>query len=179
MRNRRDWHEHFASRKETALAPEIRKPSEILAMEFQRRGFFARWRLPLKRRSYRDLRRPGRGEIPPSMQLMIALVTGRPFLGWQTNVKGTRWLILQTETATAGSNMSFRMMSDLTKAERQAVDDGIDIHTLETAEDSFVSLKLPENEMRISALIQERAPTGVVFDVLRDYQIGDLNGDEG
>jgi hypothetical protein len=33
--------------------------------------------------------------------------------------------------------------------------------------------------MRISALIQEMHPTGVVYDVLRDYGIGDLNGDEG
>jgi hypothetical protein len=40
-------------------------------------------------------------------------------------------------------------------------------------------LKLLENETRISALVQEIAPTGIVFDVLRDYGIGDLNSDEG
>ena len=59
------------------------------------------------------------------------------------------------------------------------MDDGIVIHTLETAEDSFVSLKLPENEVSVSALIQDIKPTGVVYDVLRDYGIGDLNSDEG
>ena len=53
------------------------------------------------------------------------------------------------------------------------------IHTLETAEDSFVSLRLPENEAKISELIQEKKPTGVAYDVLRDYGIGDLNSDEG
>ena len=42
-----------------------------------------------------------------------------------------------------------------------------------------MSLKLPENEARVSALIQEAKTTGVVYDVLRDYGIGDLNGDEG
>ena len=58
------------------------------------------------------------------------------------------------------------------------MDEGIVIHTLEAADDSFVSLKLPENEARIAALIQEIEPTGIVYDVLRDYGIGDLNSDE-
>ena len=71
------------------------------------------------------------------------------------------------------------MLSDLTGAERDAVDDGIAIHTLENPEDSFVSLKLPENEGRIASLIQDINPTGVVFDVLRDYGVADLNSDEG
>ena len=59
------------------------------------------------------------------------------------------------------------------------MDESISIHTLELPEDSFVSLKLPENEGRISALIQDINPTGVIYDVLRDYGIGDLNADEG
>jgi hypothetical protein len=71
------------------------------------------------------------------------------------------------------------MLSDLTEAERKLVDEGMVIHTLETAEDSFVSLRLAENEARVSALIQETHPTGVIYDVLRDYGIGDLNADEG
>ena len=120
------------------------------------------------------------GKSRLSIQLIIALVTGRDFLGWKTRGKGTRWLILQKENSNRRLKSELSaMLSELTEQEREAMDDGIVIHTLETAEDSFVSLKLPENETRISALVQEIAPTGIVFDVLRDYGIGDLNSDEG
>ena len=61
------------------------------------------------------------------------------------------------------------MLSGLTEEEGKAVDEGMLIHTLETAEDSFVSLKMPENEARILDLIREFEPTGVVYDVLRDF----------
>ena len=39
----------------------------------------------------------GVGKSRLCMQLAIALLTGRDFLGWKTRGKGTRWLILQTE----------------------------------------------------------------------------------
>jgi hypothetical protein len=57
-------------------------------------------------------------------------------------------LILQTENSNRRLKFElFAMLSGLTEAEKRAVDDGIFIHTLETPEDSFVSLKLPENEL--------------------------------
>ena len=122
----------------------------------------------------------GVGKSRLSTQLLIAVVTGRDFIGWKTHGKGTRWLMLQTENSCRRLKSELSaMLSDLTGAERDAVDDGIVIHTLENPEDSFVSLKLPENEGRIASLIQDINPTGVVFDVLRDYGVADLNSDEG
>jgi RecA-family ATPase len=182
MKMAEEWHESAPEpEKPPAFVPlTIRKPSEILAMEFSDEDFLLDGGYLAKGDPIAICGAPGVGKSRLSMQLIIALVTGRPFLGWQTNGKGTRWLILQTENSNRRLKYELsNMMSDLTKAERQAVDDGIDIHTLETAEDSFVSLKVLENETRISALIQKREYAGILFDVLRDFQVGDLNGDEG
>ena len=158
----------------------VRHPSEILAMEFPKDDLLLENEYLVKGDSLAICGAGGVGKSRLSMQLAIALVTGREFLGWKTRGKGTRWLILQTENSNRRLKFELSaMLSGLTETEKEAVDDGIAIHTLETAEDSFVSLKLPENEARISALVQEFGPTGVVYDVLRDYAIGDLNSDEG
>ena len=99
---------------------------------------------------------PGVGKSRLCLQMVIALLTGRDFLGLKTRGKRTRWLILQTENNNRRLKAELSaMFSDLTKPERQAVHDGMFIHTLETAEDSFVSLRIPENEAKISTLIQE------------------------
>ena len=120
----------------------------------------------------------GVGKTRLYMQMVIAFLTGRDFLGWKTQGKGTRWLIIQTENSNRRLQSELSaMLSGLTEEERRAVDEGMVIHTLECDTDSFLSLSLPENEERISALIQEINPTGVIYDVLRDFGIGDLNGD--
>ena len=46
------------------------------------------------------------------------------------------------------------MLSGLTETEKEAVDDGIAIHTLETAEDSFVSLNRPASFMTCCAIME-------------------------
>jgi hypothetical protein len=167
--------------KTPALAPlTIRKPSEILAMEFSQEDCLLENGYLAKGDPIAICGAPGVGKSRLYMQLTIALVTGRNFLGWKTNGRGSRWLLLQTENSNRRLQSElFAMYSDLSEKEKQAVEAGIFIHTLETAEDSFVSLKLVENEGRISAAIQEIQPTGVIYDVLRDYGIGDLNTDEG
>ena len=49
----------------------------------------------------------GIGKSRLILQLLIAIITGRDFLGWPTNGKGSRWLLLQTE------NVCRRLKSDL------------------------------------------------------------------
>ena len=120
----------------------------------------------------------GVGKTRLYMQMVIAFLTGRDFLGWKTQGKGTRWLIIQTENSNRRLQTELSaMFSDLSEEERRAVDEGMAIHTLECDADAFLSLNVAENEARISALIQEINATGVIFDVLRDFGIGDLNGD--
>jgi hypothetical protein len=63
--------------------------------------------------------------------------------------------------------------------EKQLVDECLLIHTLETGDDSFLHLNVPENQERITAAIALRPWTGVVFDVLRDYAVDDLSADQG
>jgi hypothetical protein len=55
------------------------------------------------------------------------------------------------------------MCSILSQEEKRLVDEHLLIHTLETGDDSFLHLNIAEN--------QQRAWTGVIFDVLRDYSV--------
>jgi RecA-family ATPase len=187
-----NFEEIFAQRRQPAAEAEIgseqsqlakltvRRPSEILAMDFPQDEVLLENGYLAKGDPIAFCGAAGVGKSRLCLQLVIALVTARDFLGWKTSAKGTRWLILQTENGNRRLQSELSaMVSDLTETEKQALDEGIIIHTLENADDSFVSLKLPENEARISALIQEINPTGVIYDVLRDYGIGDLNADEG
>lgn len=175
-----EWAEPPQEKKPVFEPWTVRRPFEILAMEFSDDDFLIENGYISKGDPIAFCGAPGVGKSRLFMQLVISLLTGRPFLGWETNGKGTRWLILQTENGNRRLKYELSaMFSDLTEAERKAVDEGMIIHTLETAEDSFASLRIPENELKIAARIKEFAPTGVAFDVLRDFGIGDLNGDEG
>ena len=145
----------------------VRRPSEILGMIFSPEDFILENGYLTKGDALAICGAAGVGKTRLSMQMVIAILTGRDFLGWKTRAKGTRWLIIQTENSNRRlQNELSAMLSSLAVAQREAVDEGMLIHTLETAEDSFVSLKLPENEARILDLIREFEPTGVVYDVL-------------
>jgi hypothetical protein len=157
----------------------VRRPSEILAMTFSPNDFILENGYVAKGDPVALCGAAGVGKSRLCMQMVISFLTGRNFLGWKTRGKNTHWLILQTENSNRRLQSELSaMLSDLTETERKAVEEGMVIHTLETAEDSFVSLRLAENEARVSTLIQETHPTGVIYDVLRDYGIGDLNADE-
>ena len=106
------------------------------------------------------------------MQLIIALLTGRDFLGWKTNGKGTRWLVLQTENGNRRLKSELcSMASILSEEEKRLVNEGVFFHTLETEADSLLSLAVEKNEKEIARLIQDLKPTGVIYDVLRDFGI--------
>jgi RecA-family ATPase len=121
---------------------------------------------------------PGIGKSRLYMQMLLAFVTGQAFLGWETQAMETKWLVMQTENSNRRLNSELTAMcSELTRPQMEMVTAGIRIHTLELPQDSFLSLSVPENEGAISEVIQEFQPTGIVFDVLRDFAIGDLNTD--
>jgi RecA-family ATPase len=97
-------------------------------------------------------------------------VLGRGFLGWETRAENLKWLFLQTE------NGNLRLQADLA-ASAQRVDDAIKIHTLESDDDGFMRLSNDKVVAGIEALIHETKPDIIVFDPLRDFNIGDLNSD--
>ena len=150
-----------------AFAPlTLRRPSEILRMTFSQDDFILENGYVAKGDALAICGAAGVGKTRLYMQMVIALLTGRDFLGWKTQGKGTRWLIIQTENSNRRLQSELSaMLSGLTEEERRAVDEDMVIHTLECDTDSFLSLNLTENEERISALIQEINPTGVIYDV--------------
>ena len=138
QQGRKDWRDELKrvqsfkiEHKQEATQLSTRKPSEILAMQFSPDDFLLESGYLAKGDPIAFCGAAGVGKSRLYMQLVIALVTGRDFLGWKTRGKGTRWLILQTENSSRRlkSDLS-AMLSDLTETEKQAVDEGIIIHTL-------------------------------------------------
>ena len=138
QQGRKDWRDELKrvqsfkiEHKQEATQLSTRKPSEILAMQFSPDDFLLESGYLAKGDPIAFCGAAGVGKSRLYMQLVIALVTGRDFLGWKTRGKGTRWLILQTENSNRRlkSDLS-AMLSDLTETEKQAVDEGIIIHTL-------------------------------------------------
>ena len=70
------------------------------------------------------------------------------------------------------------MLSDLTVEERLIVDEGMLIHTLETEEDTLLTLSLDYNQRQIVKGIREVNADVVVYDIFRAFGIGDLNTDK-
>ena len=116
----------------------IRQYFDILAMVFAESDFVLKNGYLAKGEPLAFCGAAGVGKSRLILQLIIAIITGRDFLGWETNAKGSRWLLLQTE------NVCRRLKSDLaaicsklSQEEKQLVHDCLFIHTLENGDDSF------------------------------------------
>ena len=121
----------------------------------------------------------GLGKSRFVLQLAIACILGRPFIGWETKATGQKWLILQTENSNRRlqSDLS-RMLGSCSPAELARLDECLRIHTLETEDDTFVSLSNPATGDRIAAILGDFPANVIVYDVLRDFGTGDLNADQ-
>lgn len=158
----------------------LRRASEILAMNFDDSDFILKNGYIAKGDPFAICGAAGIGKSRLILQLLIAIITGRDFLGWLTNGKGSDWFLLQSENVCRRLKSDlWAMCSVLSEEEKQLVDEHLLIHTLETGDDSFLHLNVAENQERIARVIEQREWTGVVFDVLRDYSIDDLNADHG
>ena len=106
------------------------------------------------------------------------MATGRDFLGWKTTGQNIRWLILQTENGNRRLQFELEaMLSDISEEDFEAYNKQVFIHTLETEEDSFLTVSNELNQRKIAELIREIKPDVVVYDVFRDFGVGDLNTD--
>lgn len=153
----------------------IRSPSEILGMHFDDSDRILGDRLLAKGQPLTIVGPGGLGKSRLLLQLAACCITGLPFLGFETRGQGLRWLVFQAENSTR------RLQSDLqamASGENWCRTDGLlFIHTLETEEDSFLSLASPENEARIAQAIARTNPDIIAFDPLNAFAIGDLNSD--
>ena len=109
----------------------VRTFFELLAMEFSTDDFLLENGYLAKGEPLTIVGPPSVGKTRFYMQLLIALLTGRDFLGWKTNGKNTRWLILQTENGNRRLKSELcRMASTLNEKEKHLVNEGMFFHTL-------------------------------------------------
>lgn len=120
----------------------------------------------------------GVGKSRLTMQLALCCRAGRAFLGWETRGRDLRWLFLQTENSCRRLKDDLgSMLTAFTPLERDAINEGVFLHTLEADEDGFLMLDA-ENAARIGDALTKTAANIVVFDPLRDFGMDDLNSDK-
>jgi hypothetical protein len=115
---------------------------------------------------------PSIGKSRQLLDLAVASILGRDWLGIQTYACGARWLVLQTE------NSNRRLQTDLKTLVKQYGDgflSNLFIHNTDTEMDAVVGLQL--NCDKIARTIQAYQPDIVAIDPLRDFGIGDPNSD--
>lgn len=119
----------------------------------------------------------GIGKTRLLLQLLVAVIIGRPWCGIETHGRGMRCLFLQTENSTV------RLQDDLMRLREWAGEDwsrakeNLLIHTIETDSDALIAMADPESANRLQAVIRRYNPDIVGIDPLRDFAIGDLNSD--
>lgn len=120
----------------------------------------------------------GVGKSRLTMQLALCCRAARDFLGWETRGRELRWLFLQTENSNRRLKFDLgRMLAAFSPSEKEAINAGIFLHTLEADDDGFLMLDL-ENTERITEAITATAADVVIFDPLRDFGADDLNSDK-
>ena len=156
----------------------IRQPDALLSITFDESDRILGDRLLATGQS---LVLAGPGAIGKSrllLQLAVATITGRQFLGFETRRDDLRWLILQAE------NSNRRLQTDLAALRAWVGDDWprvnqqLYIHTLEADADCLLSLDNPDAQRRIADTIRQLDPGIVCYDSLYNFGIGDLNRDE-
>jgi hypothetical protein len=168
----------FPEREEKLVMPlTIRRPDEILAMQFDESDCILGDRLLAKGQPLTILGAGGIGKSRIALQLAVACIIGKRFLALETRAANLRWLFIQAE------NNNRRLQSDLAALKRWAgdkwgdVNERLVLHTLENDEDGFVNLDDVLNQGRITSIIAEHLPDVVVFDTLNCFAAGDLNKD--
>ncbi|MCX6924044.1 MAG: AAA family ATPase [Verrucomicrobia bacterium] len=157
----------------------IHTPDELLAMRFDDSDRILGDRLMALAQSFSIAGAGSIGKTRLLLQLAVAVITGRPFLGLETHREDLNWLVLGPENSNRRLQMDFAALrkwvgpEDWAKVNRQLC-----IQTLETDADAFLSLDSSRTQERIADAIRVADPGVVAFDSLYNFGIGDLNRDE-
>ncbi len=157
----------------------LRRFDEILGMTFDETDNILGDRQLAKGENSCIVGPPGAGKTRLIMQLAIAGIVGRDFLGLPVNGKSLRWLFLQVE------NSNRRLQIDLSYFKRWVDDDAawktvVDqciVHTLENDTDGLVFLDNYMNREKLAEAIATTKPDIVPWDSLQNFAVGDLNKD--
>ena len=156
----------------------IRTPNELINMTFDESDILLGDRLLARGQPMTILAPGGTGKSRILLQMLACLITDRDFVGFPCRGRGMKWLLLQTE------NSNRRLQSDLHRIKAWLGNDwaefdaALKIHTMEHEEDGMVYLSDVSNQKAIEELIVEHACTGVAFDPLGDFSMGDPNKDQ-
>jgi hypothetical protein len=157
----------------------LRQPLDILKMVFDPGDVIIESGYLEKGAPFAVCGRGGIGKSRLIMQLAICCALGLVFLNkWKTNAKGLKWLFLQDENGNRRlQNDLAAMMREFSPEEQQTINDAIFIHTLENDDDGYMRLSNAKVVAGIDDLIIQCTPDIVVWDPLRDINIGDINSD--
>jgi len=155
----------------------VRRPDELLAMEFDDRDILLGDRLLEKGGSLVIAGAGGIGKSRLALQLAVANIMGREFVTLQTRGYELKWLILQSEDSNRRLNFDFHHLKEWCANRWPQVNDQLVIHTLENDGDAFLSLDDPQNFSRLADLISKVNPDVIVFDNLSNFAIGNLTQD--
>ncbi len=155
----------------------IRTPAELLAMTFDDSDCILGDRLMASGQSVVFAGQAGVGKSRLALQLAVACITGRSFVGIETHAPDLTWLVFQVENTNRRLKDDLMALRQWCGADWQRVNDQIRIHTLEGEADTFVSLDSGPNSDRIAEAIQRHNPGAVIWDSLYNFGIGDLNKD--
>lgn len=158
----------------------IRKPSELRAMKFPADDRYLPHGLFAKGQPFGIVGPAGVGKSRLMLQLLVCIITGKPFLGWKVQQKKGKWLVIQTENGNQRLKADLDAMAAWVGTEAFALVDGsLLLHTLETEHDGFLSVSDENNAALIHGAITDCEPIGVVFDPLNAFSSGNLNSDAG
>jgi ATP-dependent Lon protease, bacterial type len=165
----------------TSIRPDLslRRFDEILAMQFDASDNILGDHQLAKGQNTCFVGPPGAGKTRLIMQMAIAGIVGRDFVGMEMQGRSLKWLFMQVE------NSNRRLQTDLAHFRKwvgdevlwQAVVDQCLVHTLEHDGDGLVFLDNATNRDFVGKAIQTRASDVVVWDSLQNYSVGDLNKD--
>ena len=159
----------------------FRRLHEIIKMQFDDNDFVLKNGYLTKGEPSAVCGAGGIGKSRLISQLIRDILTGRLFLGrWETNGQNIHVMVLQSENSCRRMQSDLRAQcSILNESEKQHIHDYCVWHTLENSDDSFLTLASDENQRRIEEAIaaSEHVPDLIVWDVLRDFGIDDLNSD--
>lgn len=157
----------------------LRQPDDLLAMTFDERDCVLGDWLIAKGQSFVMAGAGGLGKSRLLLQLSVATITGRQFVGLETRAPDLRWMVLQAE------NSNRRLRGDLAGLRDWAgakvwprVNAQLFIHALETDSDGLLSVDSAQTQNRIADSIAECQPDVIAWDSLYNFGAGDLNRDE-